>query len=74
MGIEELGGGLTRLWVHVADVAALVPPDSALDVEARARGATLYLPDQTIGMLPDALVEKAGRARGHAKPHTEHIR
>ena len=60
VGIEELGGGLTRLWVHVADVAALVPPDSALDVEARARGATLYLPDQTIGMLPDALVEKAG--------------
>lgn len=60
VGIEALGGGLTRLWVHVADVAALVPPDSALDREARSRGATLYLPDQTIGMLPDALVDRAG--------------
>ncbi len=60
IGIEPLEGGLTRLWVHVSDVAALVPPDSPLDLEARARGATLYLPDQTIGMLPDALVEKTG--------------
>jgi exoribonuclease-2 len=41
-----------RLWVHVADVAALIPPDSPADVEARARGANLYLPEQTIGMLP----------------------
>ncbi|WP_291431890.1 ribonuclease R family protein [Deinococcus sp.] len=60
VGIEALSGGLTRLWVHVADVAALVPADSELDLEARARGATLYLPDQTIGMLPDELVEKTG--------------
>lgn len=60
VGIEALSGGLTRLWVHVADVAALVPADSDLDLEARARGATLYLPDQTIGMLPDELVEKTG--------------
>jgi exoribonuclease-2 len=60
VGIETLPGGLTRLWVHVADVAALAPADSPLDLEARARGATLYLPDRTIGMLPDALVEQAG--------------
>lgn len=60
ISIEPLAAGLTRLWVHVADVAALVAPDSPLDNEARSRGATLYLPDQTIGMLPDELVEKAG--------------
>jgi exoribonuclease II len=41
-----------RLWVHVADVAALAPPDSLLDLEARARGANLYLPEGTITMLP----------------------
>ena len=41
-----------RLWVHVADVAAIVRPDSPPDLEARARGANLYLPDQVIHMLP----------------------
>lgn len=65
---ETLEGGLTRLWVHVADVAALVPPDSPLDLEARSRGATLYLPDQTIGMLPDALVEQAGLGLAPTSP------
>lgn len=30
-----------RLWVHVADAAALIGPDSPADIEARARGATL---------------------------------
>ncbi|MCP4421484.1 MAG: RNB domain-containing ribonuclease, partial [Chloroflexi bacterium] len=41
-----------RLWVHIADVAALVSPDSPADLEARARGANLYLPEGTIHMLP----------------------
>lgn len=41
-----------RLWVHIADVAALIPPDSPADVEARARGANLYLPEGTVHMLP----------------------
>lgn len=41
-----------RLWVHIADVAALVPPNSPADLEARARGANLYLPEGTIHMLP----------------------
>jgi exoribonuclease-2 len=45
-----------RLWVHVADVAALVRPETTLDLEARSRGATLYLPERTIPMLtPDAV-------------------
>ncbi len=41
-----------RLWVHVADVAALVPPGSPADIEARSRGASLYLPEGTVTMLP----------------------
>ncbi|KAA3663871.1 MAG: RNB domain-containing ribonuclease [Chloroflexi bacterium] len=43
-----------RFWVHIADVAAIVPPDSPADLEARGRGANLYLPEGTIGMLPEA--------------------
>jgi exoribonuclease-2 len=49
-----------RVWVHVADVAALVPPDSDLDREARARGANLYLPEGIVNMLPVAVTEQLG--------------
>jgi exoribonuclease II len=49
-----------RLWVHVADVAALITPNSPLDLEARSRGATLYLPDQIYSMVPDAIVQELG--------------
>ncbi len=42
-----------HLWVHIADVSALVQPRSALDEEARSRGANLYLPEGTARMLPD---------------------
>ena len=50
----EMAAGGHRLWVHVADAAALVLPDSPADLEARARGASLYLPDGKIPMLPSA--------------------
>jgi len=60
LSLETLPDGTRRLWVHVADVAALVTPGSDLDLEARRRGSTLYLPTHTIGMMPDALVEQVG--------------
>ena len=41
-----------RIWVHIADAAALIGPDSPADLEARARGANLYLPEGTTLMLP----------------------
>ena len=49
-----------RIWVHVADVAALVAPDSVLDREARARGANLYLPEGIVNMLPAQVTEQLG--------------
>lgn len=49
-----------RVWVHVADVAALVSPDSPLDLEARGRAANLYLPERTVPMLPWAVTERLG--------------
>ncbi len=48
------------IWVHVADVAALVAPDSALDLEARGRGANLYLPEGTSTMLPRQATDQLG--------------
>lgn len=49
-----------RLWVHVADVAALVRPGGHMDLAARERGANLYLPEQIHPMLPDAVTERLG--------------
>ncbi|WP_316368660.1 RNB domain-containing ribonuclease [Candidatus Thiodiazotropha sp. CDECU1] len=49
-----------RIWVHVADVAALVAPDSEMDLDARARGANLYLPDRVIPMLPPQVTDQLG--------------
>ncbi len=43
----------TFLWVHVADPASTVIPDSAIDIAARARGATLYLPEGASRMLAE---------------------
>lgn len=48
------------LWVHVADPAAVITPDSEIDLEARARGATLHLPETTIPMLPHAATPLLG--------------
>ena len=43
------------VWVAIADVAAYVTPDSALDREARNRGNSSYFPDRVVPMLPDRL-------------------
>jgi ribonuclease R len=44
-----------RVWVHIADVAAHVPLGSALDLEARRRATSVYLPGTVEPMLPHAL-------------------
>jgi len=46
---------LVRVWVHIADVSAYVPPGSALDTEAHRRGTSTYVPGAVEPMLPEAL-------------------
>ena len=43
------------VWVAIADVAAYVRPNTALDREARAKGNSTYFPDRVEPMLPEVL-------------------
>jgi exoribonuclease-2 len=52
---EVLPDGKERLWVHIADPTRLLMPDDELDLEARKRGSTVYLPTGMIPMFPEVL-------------------
>jgi exoribonuclease-2 len=71
VSVETAPDGGIILWVHVADPAASVTPGSPADVEARARGATSYLPEGTYRMLGEGALEHyalgvAAAAQGQA--------
>ena len=53
--VRALGNGNWELQVHIADVSAYVRPGTALDLEARLRGTSVYFPDRAIPMLPPQL-------------------
>ena len=53
------------VWVAIADVAAYVTPDSAMDKEARKRGNSVYMPDRVVPMLPERLSNDLCSLREH---------
>lgn len=47
--------GSYTVWIAIADVSHYVQPGSALDVSAKERACSIYLPDRAIPMLPREL-------------------
>ncbi|NJO77384.1 MAG: VacB/RNase II family 3'-5' exoribonuclease [Cyanobacteria bacterium RM1_2_2] len=51
--LEPLGADHWRLGIHIADVSSYIEPGSALDIEARRRGTSIYLGENVLRMLPE---------------------
>lgn len=47
-----------RVGVHIADVAEYILPDEPLDQEAEKRGASVYLGEKVLPMLPEAVASQ----------------
>jgi exoribonuclease-2 len=55
LSIEYLDHGITRIWIHIADPTRLISPNDPLDLEARKRSTSLYLPTGMVSMFPPEL-------------------
>lgn len=55
LSLEELPNGQQRLWIHIADPTRWLLPGDDLDLEARRRSTTVYLPTGMIPMFPSEL-------------------
>jgi exoribonuclease-2 len=55
LSLEFLEDGRQRLWVHIADPTRWLTPGDDLDLEARRRCTTLYLPTGMVPMFPPEL-------------------
>lgn len=55
LSLEYLPDGRERLWIHIADPTRWLEPGDELDLEARRRGTTVYLPTGMIPMFPSDL-------------------
>ncbi|MEP0870898.1 ribonuclease R [Trichocoleus desertorum AS-A10] len=55
VSLEYLEDGRQKLWIHIADPTRWIVPGDDLDLEARRRSTTIYLPTGIIPMFPPEL-------------------
>ncbi|MCK5719031.1 MAG: RNB domain-containing ribonuclease [Thiomargarita sp.] len=55
LAIEREADGTWKITIAIAEPASVIQQDDVLDKEAMRRGTTVYLPSQTILMLPEKI-------------------
>ncbi|MER3434380.1 MAG: RNB domain-containing ribonuclease [Leptolyngbya sp. ERB_1_1] len=55
LSLEVLPDGREKIWIHIADPTRWVAPGDELDLDARKRITTIYLPTGMIPMFPSEL-------------------
>jgi ribonuclease R len=70
LSFRKLENGNFEVGVHIADVTYYVKPGTPVDLEAQARGTSVYLVDRTVPMLPEKLSNKLCSLRPHEEKLT----
>lgn len=68
LSLQTLPGVGWRVGIHIAAPGLAIQPGSPLDLVARGRLSTVYMPGRKITMLPEAAVERFTLAAGRACP------
>lgn len=55
LSVEFWSDDAVKLWIHIADPSCWVQWGDPLDLEARKRGTSVYLPERVIPMFPPEL-------------------
>lgn len=66
--VEWLANGRLRIGVHIAAPALGIARDDIIDLQARTRLSTVYVPGDKITMLPAALVDTFTLKEGGLRP------
>jgi len=67
LSLEEMDEGW-QLGIHISDVSSLISKDSVLDLAARERVSSVYLPNGNVYLLPESIVcEKASLLTGELR-------
>lgn len=66
--VLKLAGNQYRIGIHIAAPTLGIKRDDSLDLIARARMSTVYMPGDKITMLPDDLVDAYTLGAGQTRP------